>query len=132
MLVLVFSLVAIVFTGCTSDDTSTYKDGTYSAVAEEPNMGWLPQVTVVIKEGKIEEIDYREVAVEASEGIEEGDLKSPDNYENQTPFEVMEKVEKLVIDNNGTEDLEVDGITGATSTRTTMLELIDEALRKAK
>lgn len=112
--------------------TPVYKDGSYEAKAEEASHGWLSEVTVTVKDGQIVGVDYREVAVEASEGVEEGDRKSPDNYDFEVPFEVIPAVQKLIIDNNGIEDLDVDGITGATNTRTTMLELVEEALSTAK
>lgn len=112
--------------------TSVYKDGSYEAKAEEPSHGWLSQVTVIIKEGQIVGVNYEEVAVTASEGVEIGDVKSPDNYDYEVSFEVMKEVQKLVINNNGTKDLDVDGITGATTTRTTILELVEQALNTAK
>lgn len=131
-LVIVLSLTAIIFTGCTSDSGAELKDGTYNVEGSADEHGWLPKVSVIIENGKITAVDYKEVAVEASEGIEKGDVKSPDNYDFEPPFEVIEEVGKLIIKNNGTENLDVDGITGATSTRTTMLELTEEALKKAK
>lgn len=112
--------------------TPVYNDGTYEAKAEEASHGWLAEVAVTVKEGQIVGVDYKEVAVEASEGVELGDVKSPDNYEYETSFEVMNSMQKLIIDNNGTENLDVDGITGATNTRTTIVELVDEALSTAK
>lgn len=130
--ILILSLMAIIFVGCTKDETPAYKDGSYDAVAEEASHGWLPQVSITIKEGKIVDLNYEEVAVEASEEVEVGDIKSPENYEYEVPFDVIKEVKKLIIENNGTKDLKVDGITGATNTRTTMLELVDQALNKAK
>lgn len=112
--------------------TPVYKDGSYEAKAEEPSNGWLPQVTVVVKHGQITGVDYKELAVEASDGVKEGDIKTSDNYDYEVPFEIVKEIQKLIIDNNGTENLDVDGITGATNTRTTMLELVEEALSKAK
>ncbi|HZK32906.1 MAG TPA: FMN-binding protein [Tissierellaceae bacterium] len=112
--------------------TPIYKDGIYEAKAEEDSHGWLPEVIVVVKSGQIVGVNYQELAIEASEGVEKGDAKSADNYDYEVPFEVSEAIQKLVIDNNGIKDLEVDGITGATSTRTTMLELVEKALSTAK
>lgn len=112
--------------------TPVYKDGTYEAKANEDSHGWLPEVKVVVKNGQIVGVNYQEVAVEDSDGVKKGDVKSPDNYDFEVPFEVSKEIQKLVIDNNGTKDLEVDSISGATSTRTTMLELIEEALSTAK
>lgn len=112
--------------------TPVYKDGTYEAKAEEASHGWLSEVAVTVTEGQIVGVNYKEVAVEASEGVEVGDVKSAENYEYEPPFEVVKQMQKLIIDNNGTEDLDVDGITGATNTRTTVLELVNQALSTAK
>jgi major membrane immunogen (membrane-anchored lipoprotein) len=112
--------------------TPVYKDGVYEAKAEEASHGWLAEVVVTVKEGQIVGVDYKEVAVEASEGVEVGDVKSPDNYEYETSFEVANSIQKLIIDNSGTEDFDVDSVTGATNTRTTIIELVDEALSTAK
>lgn len=109
-----------------------YKDGVYEVKAEEDSHGWLSEVTVKVQDGQIVGVYYAEIAIEASEGVEEGDRKSEDNYDFHTTFEVAKAVQKVVIDNNGTENLDLDGITGATSTRTTMLELVDAALSTAK
>lgn len=113
-------------------DTPAYKDGTYQAKAEEDSHGWLSEVTVKVQDGQIVGVDYAEVAIESSEGIEEGDRKSEDNYDFHVPFEVAKEVQKLIINNNGTENLELDSITGATSTRTIMVELVDAALNTAR
>lgn len=112
--------------------TPVYTDGTYEAKAEEESHGWLAQVAVIVKEGQIAGVNYQELAVEASEGVEIGDVKSPDNYEHEEAFEVINSMQKLIIDNNGTENLDVDGISGATNTRTTLIDLVDEALSTAK
>lgn len=109
-----------------------YKDGVYEAKAAEASHGWLAQVSVRVQDGQIVGVHYQELAVEASEGVEVGDAKSADNYNYETPFEVIPAVQKLIIDNNGTENLDVDGITGATSTRDGMIELVNEALSSAK
>lgn len=109
-----------------------YKDGVYEAKAAEESHGWLAQVSVRVQDGQIVGVNYQEIAVVASEGVEVGDAKSPDNYDYEVPFDVIKAVQKQIIDNNGTEALDVDGITGATSTRDGMIELVNEALSSAK
>lgn len=111
---------------------STYTDGTYEAKAKEDSHGWLAEVTIKVQDGQIIGVDYAELAIEDAEGVKKGDRKSKDNYEYVTSFEVANAVQKLIIDNNGTENLNVDSITGATNTRTTMMELVNEALSTAK
>lgn len=112
--------------------TPVYKDGVYEAKAEEASHGWLAQVSVRVQDGQIVGVDYQELAVEASDGVAVGDAKTKDNYSYEAPFEVIPAVQKLIIDNNGTENLNVDGISGATNTRDGMIELVNQALSSAK
>lgn len=137
--------------------TPVYTDGEYTAKAEEESHGWLGEVVVVVKDGQIVGIDYFESAVEDMESnkvvfdednkpvmdsdgkpktepvqVKAGDRKSVENYAYLDSFDVVKGVQKLIIDNNGTENLDVDSITGATNTRTTMIELVEKALEGAK
>lgn len=112
--------------------TPVYKDGVYEAKAAEASHGWLSEVKVTVRDGQIVGVDYVEVAVEDADGVKKGDLKSTDNYAYAPPFEVIPKVQKLIIDNNGTENLNLDGVTGATNTRTTIIDLVNQALSSAK
>lgn len=130
-----------------------YKDGEYTATAEEASHGWLGEVKVVVKHGQIIGLDYYEYAVEDMEGskvvfdednkpvtgddgkpvteavqVFAGDRKSKENYSYLESLDVMTKMQKLIIDNNGVDNLDVDSVTGATSTRTTIIELVEKAL----
>ncbi|NLW41187.1 MAG: FMN-binding protein [Tissierellia bacterium] len=137
--------------------TPPYKDGEYTAKAEEDSHGWLGQVVVVVRDGQIVGLDYFETAVEDMESskvvfdednkpvtdsdgkpktepveVKAGERKSVENYAYLEALDVVKAVQRLIIDNNGTENLDVDSITGATSTRTTMIELVEKALEGAK
>jgi major membrane immunogen (membrane-anchored lipoprotein) len=109
-----------------------YKDGVYEAKAEEASHGWLAQVSIRVQDGQIVGVDYAEVAVEDMDGVKVGDRKTTDNYSYPRPIEVAAELQTLIIDNNGTDGLAVDAIAGATSTRTGMIELVNEALSSAK
>lgn len=134
-----------------------YKDGEYTAKADEESHGWLGEVVVVIRDGQIVGVDYFEAAVEDMESnrvifdednkpvtdsdgkpktepveVKAGERKSVENYAYLDSFDVIKGVQKLIIDNNGVENLDVDSITGATSTRDTMVELVTKALESAK
>lgn len=136
---------------------AVYKDGEYTQDAEEGSHGWKAGVKIVVKDGQIVGIDYYELAEEDMEGnkvvfdedkkpvtesdgkpktepveVKAGDRKSVDNYAYLDSFDVVKGVQKLIIDNNGTEDLNLDSISGATNTRNTMIELISKALEAAK
>ncbi len=105
-----------------------YTDGVYEAVGEEAVYGWLPEVKVTVVEGQIVGINYVEKAVEDSEGVKAGDIKSEENYDYTTGLEVAKAVEKIIIDNNGVENLDLDSVTGATSTRDSVVALVTKAL----
>lgn len=134
-----------------------YKDGEYTATGEEASHGWLAEVKLVIRDGQIVGLDYYEYAVEDMEGskvvfnednepvlgddgnpvtepveIKAGDRKSAENYSYLESMEVMSQMQKMIIDNNGLEDLDIDSVTGATSTRTSIVELVEKALEDAK
>lgn len=133
------------------------KDGEYTAKAEEPSHGWLGEVKVVVRDGQIVGLDYFEAAVEDMEGnkvvfdennqpvmgddgkpktepvqIKAGDRKSTENYAYLNTFEVISQMQKLIIDNNGVDNLNVDSVTGATNTRTNIIDLVNKALESAK
>ncbi|MSU02867.1 FMN-binding protein [Tissierella pigra] len=112
--------------------TPVFKDGEYEAKAEEASHGWLAEVKVKVQDGQIVGVDYAEIAVEDADGVKVGDRKSADNYAYEPAFEVAKAMQKLIVDNNGTENLNVDSITGATTTRTTVIELVNQALSSAK
>lgn len=134
-----------------------YKDGEYTATADEDSHGWLAEVKLVVKDGQIVGLDYYEYAVEDMEGskvvfdednkpavgddgkpvtepveIKAGDRKSVENYSYLESMDVMKQMQKLIIDNNGLDNLDVDSVTGATSTRTSIVELVEKALEGAK
>jgi len=134
-----------------------YKDGVYEAKASEPNHGWLSQIKIVVKNGTVTGVDFHDVAVEDMDGtkavldkdgkpvvgddnkqktetvkIKKGDIKSTENYEHLPAFDTITEFQKQIIYNDGVENLKLDAISGATSTRDTMIELAKEALKQAK
>ena len=134
-----------------------FTDGEYTAKAEEASHGWLAEIIIIVRDGQVVGVDYFESAVEDMESnkvvfdedkkpvmgddgkpktepvqVKVGDRKSVENYAYLDSFDVVKGVQKQIIDNNGTENLDLDGITGATNTRTTMIELVDKALESAK
>ncbi|NLY78018.1 MAG: hypothetical protein GX080_08070 [Tissierellia bacterium] len=133
------------------------KDGEYTAKAEEDSHGWLGEVKVVVRDGQIVGVDYFETAVADMEGtkvvfnednepvtdedgkpkteeveVKQGDRKSVENYAYLNTFEVITQMQKLIIDNNGTDNIDLDSVTGATGTRTNIVDLVNKALEGAK
>ncbi|HHV38765.1 MAG TPA: hypothetical protein GXX70_04630 [Tepidimicrobium sp.] len=137
--------------------TPVYTDGEYNAKADEDSRGWLGEVNIVIRDGQIVGVDYFEAAIEELESsriildehgdpeldddgnpkteevtVKPGERKSNENYNYPELFDTIEAVQELVINNNGTEDLDVDAITGSTGSRDIMIEVIEKALADAK
>lgn len=133
------------------------KDGVYEAKLEEASHGWLPQIKIVVKNGVVIGVDYSEVAVEDTEGskvvfgedkkpvmgedgkpktepvqVKAGDIKSKDNYPYLASIDTAQAFEKQVIDNNGTENVALDAVSGATHTRDNLINLANKALESAK
>lgn len=104
-----------------------YTDGIYEAEAEEESHGWLSVVRVVVKDGEIVGLDMADKSVEDPEV-----RRTPENYELEEYFTVVKGLQKQIIDNNGTDNLDLDGLTGATNTREGMVELVNKALESAK
>lgn len=136
---------------------AVYKDGEYTADADEGSHGWKAGVTVIVRDGQVVGVDYYELAEEDMESnkvvfdedkkpvtesdgkhktepvqVKAGDRKSVETYAYLEAFDVVKGVQKQIIDNNGTENLDLDGITGATNTKDTMIELVSKALESAK
>ncbi|MFA7412724.1 MAG: methyl-accepting chemotaxis protein [Tissierellaceae bacterium] len=106
-------------------------DGVYKLEAEEANNGWLPQLELVISNNRISKIQYREIATEASEGVAIGDVKSLDNYPAQRSIELAEELSDLILENQGIEGVDIDALTGATGTRTSLVSLYSKARNQA-
>lgn len=135
-----------------------YKDGEYEAKADKDNHGWLSEIKIVVKEGTIIGVDFKDVAVEDMEGekvvldektkepvmeddetpkteptkVKKGDIKSLENYSYLPSFDTIKELTKQIIDNDNVENLKLDGISGATNTKDTLLELATKALESAK
>ena len=103
-----------------------------SAVANGGNL-MVPRVVkeLVDDEGNVVTDEDGKTKTEPVQ-IKQGDRKSKDNYAYLTTFDVITQMQKLIIDNNGIENLNVDSVTGATSTRTNVMTLVEKALEGAK
>ena len=106
-----------------------YKDGTYTAKGETDERGWTPEVTIVVKDGKVSEVKYDETR---------GMYKSED-AEYRKNFKDSKGVDLLEIYKQFGENLvvaqsvdKVDTVTGATGSFTNFKALAAEAMEMAK
>lgn len=116
-----------------AEEAGEYKDGVYTVEGEKGDKGWQYVVEVTIEDGKVADVNIESVAHEDFEdgSFKEGDTKTPETYEYEPYFETVEAIEKEVVDKNGVEDLDLDGVSGATNTQGDVIKLIEEALEEA-
>ncbi len=136
-LVLVAILTLSLAVGCApkteqaanTDTTSAYKDGTYTAKGTADERGWVPEITVTVKDGKITEVKYDEAA---------GMKKSQDtayhkNFMDKSNVDLVAAYAAIQNSLVATQDAsKVDAFTGATSSSNNFKALAAEALKNAK
>lgn len=106
-----------------------YKDGTYVVIADDINLmghGNYPFVKLVIKDGKIAEVDYREYIITS------GEPKTESNYRYPESPRAMADLEKQLLEKQDPDALDLNATSGATHTKEHFVEFVKEALEKAK
>ncbi|SHI51183.1 FMN-binding protein [Lutispora thermophila] len=108
---------------------SGYKDGTYTAKGEADERGWTPEVTVVVKDGKISEVKYDEArAMNKSEDAEY--IKTFKDAKNVDIVSVYKQLGESLV---AAQDAEkVAAVSGATTSSTNFKTLAAEAMAQAK
>lgn len=108
---------------------AAYKDGTYTAKGDTDERGWTPEITVVVKDGKVSEVTYDEVR---------GMYKSED-AEYQKAFKDAKNVDIVAVYKQLGEALvtaqdaeKVAAVSGATGSYTNFKTLSAEAVAQAK
>ena len=112
-------------------DELPLQDGGYSIQGEADEHGWTPEMSIVVSEGKISEVnfDYKNA---------EGKLKSEDEEYNKSMEEksgisnneAVEQLVKSLVDNQDV--AKVDVVSGATSTSETFTSMANQLLQMAK
>jgi len=110
-------------------EDAAYKDGTYTAKGEADERGWTPEVTVVVKDGKIVEAKYDEArAMNKSEDAEY--IKSFKDAKNVDIVAVYKQFGEALV---AAQDAEkVAAVSGATGSFTNFKALAAEAIAQAK
>jgi len=106
-----------------------YKDGTYTAKGQADERGWTPEVTIVIKDGKIAEVKYDEArAMNKSEDAEY--IKAFKDSKNVDIVAVYKQFGEALV---AAQDAEkVAAVSGATGSFNNFKALAAEAIAQAK
>lgn len=129
ILSLIVILAFTVFTGCGS--TSDLKDGYYTAEMSGYSHGWKEYLRIQVKHGVI-------VSAEFNAKNESGFIKAWDNtymknmmaVQSTYPNKYTREYVQQLIDNQA--DIEVDMVTGASSSGSNFVKLVDAVLQQAR
>ena len=132
-------LALLVFSGCSkgtdnqaantnkeSSSTQELKDGDYLIKMPANDHGIYSLSTMKVENGKITDFDYNEYFSQT------GEAKNENNYEYKEGLEVIKNLNQQFTDKKNLDNIDYDAVSGATSTRDTMIELAKEALKQAK
>lgn len=112
-MVLVLSLVAVLSFGA----AAKLKDGTYSLSGAEDSHGNYPTITLVVKGGKIDTVDYKEMIAK------EKAPKSKSNYPYEAYFTAVETLNKKAVEVQG-DVSKIDAVAGATHSSETFKDML--------
>ena len=121
--------------GCSNRSNSTlnYKNGTYEVSYDKPNKnGWLGQVKIKIRDGKIANIDFNYINATTGKLITDDDTHAKLMYAatNTTPAKASKQLTDSLLKNQ--DITKVDTVTGATATTSDFKTLSGVALNNAK
>ena len=137
-LLAVAALATTLLSGCGSkdesafNDGSAFKDGNYSEKSAADERGYVAEINIEVKDGKIATVKYDETS---SEGV----AKSTDEAYNKmmlengmksNPSEAFPQLEAALIEKQDVEA--VDAVTSVTTSSNSFKDLATKALEKAK
>jgi len=122
VIVLLVVLGLAIYINAQRKSGTNWQDGTYVARSDPDERGWFGEIEIVIKDGKITEVNYEELN-------QEGQRKD-ENYPYPAGPESHDDYEQRLIDSQNPD--KVEAISGATQTRDRFVEAAQEALRKAE
>lgn len=125
-----------------SSDSASYKDGTFTAEGKADDKGWIPTAEIVIKDGKITEVDLnannKDGGKTKKEKVAAGEYPMVAQGKAQAEWDVQIGVfEKAIIKEQAIPEYEfkdgvADGVSGASIASQAYLEVAQKALDKAK
>ena len=126
-LVLIIAMLMAVVIGC-SNDKSKFADGVHTAEGELDENGWKPSITITVKDGKIEDVDYDEVNDQGMLKSEDEDYAATmESVSGITPEDAYEQLEKAL---KSSQDVDkVDAVSGATGSSEQFKKVAKEALK---
>lgn len=122
------SIIAIVLAGC--GNSSSLKDGYYTAQMEGFSHGWQEYLIIQVKSGKIVSAEYN--AKNASGFIKAWDnsyMKNMMDKQETYPNKYTREYVQQLID--GQADMQVDIVTGASNSGGEFVKLVDAVLKQA-
>lgn len=122
VVVLLVILGVAIYINAQRQSSPAWQDGTYVARSEPDERGWFGEIEIVIKDGKITQVNYEELN---QEGNRKGaDYPYPAGPESHDDYE-----QRLV---SAQDPEKVEAISGATQTHARFVDAAKKALRKAE
>lgn len=130
--VLLLLLCLVPFSTASCGSEQALQDGYYTAQAAEYVQGWKEFLTIMVKGGKVVSVEYN---AENPSGF----IKSWDNAYMQTMLRIQgtypneyTRVYGTQLLNNAGEPVQIDGVTGATSSYGSFQKLAEAVLQQAR
>jgi major membrane immunogen (membrane-anchored lipoprotein) len=129
---LLISLTAIVCASCSGGGDVKYEDGTYTGQSSEDENGAYGEVTIVVKDGVIEDCEYvtwqKDGTIKGEDyGKVNGEIDNQDFYDKaQLAVRAMQQYADELAEKKDVD--EVDAVSGATNSYDQFREAVDEAL----
>lgn len=141
-ILLIGSLAACGSKDDSSSDAAKYKDGTFTAEGKADDKGWIATAEIVIKDGKITEVDLnannKDGGKTKKEAVAAGEYPMVAQGKAMAEWDVQIAVfEQAIIDEQAIPEYEfkegvADGVSGASIASQAYLEVAQKALDKAK
>ncbi|MDD2430652.1 MAG: FMN-binding protein [Firmicutes bacterium] len=113
LFVLVLSLIVVLSFGV----AAKMIDGTYSLEGKVDSHGNYPTITIVVKDGKLASVDYKEIISSTNSP------KTKDNYSWEPYFTAVETLEKKAVEENG-DVSKLDAVASATSSSVKLKDML--------
>ena len=129
-LLAVAALSTAVLVGCGSKEAAL-KDGTYKEASEADERGYVAEIEIEVKDGKIATVKYDETNADGPKSTNEAyNNLMKEKGAASNPAEAFPQLEKALVEKQDVEA--VDAVTGVTTSSDSFKKLAAAALEKAK